>query len=141
MNFSCIMYVTYLLLSNISISYAEYWLKYIIAGRLLGWEGGIAQIAQFAQTMIRSSDGHEMVALFYHQHLPPGNDHLGFMKFSIHYRNYLCCEGDYIILWTVILKNLIIAKLNTSLNTIELLVLWRWLHHIMNCYFEEFNWC
>ena len=34
--------------------------------------------------------------------------------------------GDHNILWTVIMKILIIAKLNQSLNAIELLVLRRW---------------
>ena len=47
-----------------------------------------------------------------------------------------------ILKWTVILEEFNYCKDEYIIYYYwNLLVLWRWIHHIMNCYLEEFNWC
>ena len=70
----------------------------------------------FTQIMIRSSESHLLVALFYHQHLPPGNNQPWVHEI---YQSLLELS---VMLWTDIMENVIVAKL----NTIDILVLRRW---------------
>ena len=136
MNFSSIMYVTYLLLSNISISYAEYWLKYIL--QVDYWDGkeGLLRLL----SLLRPWSGVLTAIRWWHYSIinicRQATITLGSWNLVFTIGIYLCCEGDYIILWTVILKNLIIAKMNTSFNTIGITCVVK----VITSYYELLFW-